>query len=118
MTAFTFGSGELFPLDENEIRKRKEQQISMKENGYEAAPNQIASLLQRPDHLEKLPQMRKRDDKKKNSFFLSPEECITAGYLQSKHPNITDYCSDRHFDSEFVTVLASGDEQEQVNFHG
>ncbi|VDK45743.1 unnamed protein product, partial [Cylicostephanus goldi] len=52
------------------------------------------------------------------SFFLSAEECITAGYLQSKHPNITDYCSDRHFGSKFVTVVASGDEQEQVNFHG
>ncbi|VDM72318.1 unnamed protein product [Strongylus vulgaris] len=54
----------------------------------------------------------------KDAFFLSAEECITAGYLQSKHPNITEYCSDRHFGSKFVTVVASGDEQEQVNFHG
>ncbi|VDO20863.1 unnamed protein product [Heligmosomoides polygyrus] len=54
----------------------------------------------------------------KHAFFLSAEECITAGYLQSKHPNITEYCSDRYFGSKFVTVVASGDEQEQVNFHG
>ncbi|WKX95112.1 hypothetical protein Q1695_011961 [Nippostrongylus brasiliensis] len=54
----------------------------------------------------------------KNAFFLSAEECITAGFLQSKHPNVTEYCSDRYFGSKFVTVVASGDEQEQVNFHG
>ncbi|ETN82076.1 nuclear protein localization protein 4-like protein [Necator americanus] len=54
----------------------------------------------------------------KDAFFLSAEECITAGYLQSKHPNVTDYCSERYFGSKFVTVVASGDEQEQVNFHG
>ncbi|EYC14583.1 hypothetical protein Y032_0040g293 [Ancylostoma ceylanicum] len=55
---------------------------------------------------------------RQDAFFLSAEECITAGYLQSKNPNITEYCSDRHFGSKFVTVVASGDEQEQVNFHG
>ncbi|KAK6037998.1 nuclear protein localization protein, partial [Cooperia oncophora] len=53
-----------------------------------------------------------------HAFFLSAEECITAGYLQSLHPNVTEYCSDRYFGSKFVTVVASGDEQEQVNFHG
>ncbi|KAE9415255.1 hypothetical protein Angca_005127, partial [Angiostrongylus cantonensis] len=54
----------------------------------------------------------------KDAFFLSAEECITAGFLQSIHPNVTEYCSDRYFGSKFVTVVASGDEQEQVNFHG
>ncbi|VDM58737.1 unnamed protein product [Angiostrongylus costaricensis] len=54
----------------------------------------------------------------KDAFFLSAEECITAGFLQSMHPNVTEYCSDRYFGSKFVTVVASGDEQEQVNFHG
>ncbi|KHJ89927.1 NPL4 family protein [Oesophagostomum dentatum] len=58
------------------------------------------------------------DPYEKDAFFLSAEECITAGYLQSKHPNVTEYCSDRYFGSKFVTVVASGDEQEQVNFHG
>ncbi|KAL6736224.1 NPL4 family protein [Ancylostoma duodenale] len=58
------------------------------------------------------------DPNEKDAFFLSAEECITAGYLQSKNPNITEYCSDRYFGSKFVTVVASGDEQEQVNFHG
>ncbi|VDL69963.1 unnamed protein product [Nippostrongylus brasiliensis] len=36
----------------------------MEENGYEAALEQIASLLQRPDQLEKLPELRKRADRK------------------------------------------------------
>ncbi|VDP28353.1 unnamed protein product [Heligmosomoides polygyrus] len=36
----------------------------MEENGYETALEQIASLLQRPDQLEKLPEMRKRADRK------------------------------------------------------
>ncbi|EYC14587.1 hypothetical protein Y032_0040g293 [Ancylostoma ceylanicum] len=66
-----------------------------------------------PDGVELL-----EDPNEKDAFFLSAEECITAGYLQSKNPNITEYCSDRHFGSKFVTVVASGDEQEQVNFHG
>ncbi|KAK6008886.1 nuclear protein localization protein [Ostertagia ostertagi] len=50
----------------------------------------------------------------KHAFFLSAEECITAGYLQSLYPNVTEYCSDRYFGSK----LSHGDEQEQVNFHG
>ncbi|KJH47302.1 nuclear protein localization protein 4 domain protein [Dictyocaulus viviparus] len=49
----------------------------------------------------------------KDAFFLSAEECITAGFFQSKYPNVTEYCSDRYFGSKFVTVVASGDEQEQ-----
>ncbi|CAI4232244.1 unnamed protein product [Auanema sp. JU1783] len=54
----------------------------------------------------------------KDTFLLSAEECITAGHLQSKYPNVTDYSTDRYFGSKFVTVVASGDENETVNFHG
>ncbi|CAO4368077.1 unnamed protein product [Caenorhabditis nigoni] len=54
----------------------------------------------------------------KDSFFLSAEECITAGMLQNAHPNVTDYSMDRRYGSKFVTVVASGDESMHVNFHG
>ncbi|PAV84703.1 hypothetical protein WR25_02252 isoform F [Diploscapter pachys] len=53
-----------------------------------------------------------------SSFLLSAEECITAGWLQNKHPNITQYSNERKFGSKFVTVVASGDENMHVNFHG
>ncbi|VDM46229.1 unnamed protein product [Toxocara canis] len=54
----------------------------------------------------------------KDSFFLSAQECITAGYLQNKYRNVTDFCSDRYFGSKFTTVIASGDQSEHINFSG
>ncbi|CAO4364033.1 unnamed protein product [Caenorhabditis nigoni] len=54
----------------------------------------------------------------KDSFFLSAEECITAGMLQNAHPNVTDYSVDRRYGSKFVTVVASGDESMKVNIRG
>ncbi|CAD6194468.1 unnamed protein product [Caenorhabditis auriculariae] len=54
----------------------------------------------------------------KDSYFLSAEECITAGNLQNKFKNLTEYCTDRYFGSKFVTIVASGDETLHVNFHG
>ncbi|GMR36479.1 hypothetical protein PMAYCL1PPCAC_06674 [Pristionchus mayeri] len=52
------------------------------------------------------------------SYLLSAEECITAGALQVKYPNPTQFCSDGVYGSKFVTVVASGDESEKVSFHG
>uniref|UniRef100_F1L0V5 Nuclear protein localization protein 4 n=1 Tax=Ascaris suum TaxID=6253 RepID=F1L0V5_ASCSU len=54
----------------------------------------------------------------KDSFFLSAKECITAGYFQNKYPNVTTFCSDRYFGSKFTTLVASGDQSEQINFNG
>jgi nuclear protein localization family protein 4 len=52
------------------------------------------------------------------SFLLSAAECITAGAFQSKYKNHTKYCTDGVFGSKFVTVVASGDKSEQINFSG
>lgn len=52
------------------------------------------------------------------TYFLSAEECITAGYFQSRHPNMTKYCMDGCFGSKFVTVLVTGDSNQQVQLYG
>ncbi|VDN52617.1 unnamed protein product [Dracunculus medinensis] len=54
----------------------------------------------------------------KDSFFLSAKECITAGWLQNKYPNITNYCTEGAFGSKFVTLVASGNESEHIHFSG
>jgi nuclear protein localization family protein 4 len=53
-----------------------------------------------------------------NSFFLSAEECITAGYLQNMFKNYTKFSSDGHFGSKFVTVVVTGDATNQIHFEG
>ncbi|VDK61665.1 unnamed protein product [Gongylonema pulchrum] len=45
---------------------------------------------------------------KRDSFFLTAQECITAGWLQNKYRNVTNFCSDGYFGSKFTTVVASG----------
>ncbi|KAI6208200.1 NPL4 domain containing protein [Aphelenchoides besseyi] len=52
------------------------------------------------------------------SFLMSAKECITAGAFQGKYKNLTQYCNDKYFGSKFVTVVASGDKDKHVNFHG
>lgn len=44
----------------------------------------------------------------KDSYFLSAEECITAGYFQNLHSNPCRLSRDGHFGSKFVTVVATG----------
>lgn len=53
-----------------------------------------------------------------NTFFLSADECIMAGYFQNKFRNYTRYSSDGYFGSKFVTVVVTGDEQNQIHFEG
>ena len=43
-----------------------------------------------------------------NTHFLSAQECITAGYFQSQHPNPCKYSSNGYFGSKFVTVCVTG----------
>lgn len=43
-----------------------------------------------------------------DTYFLSSEECITAGHFQNKHPNICRLSPDGHFGSKFVTAVATG----------
>ncbi|XP_063312362.1 nuclear protein localization protein 4 homolog [Pelobates fuscus] len=59
-----------------------------------------------------------RYSRNKDSYFLSAEECITAGYFQNKHPNLCRLSPDGHFGSKFVTVVATGGPDNQVHFEG
>lgn len=43
-----------------------------------------------------------------DTYYLSAEECITAGYFQNQQPNICRLSPDGHFGSKFVTVVATG----------
>lgn len=43
-----------------------------------------------------------------DTYYLSAEECITAGNFQNQHPNICRLSPDGHFGSKFVTVVATG----------
>ncbi|CAF1251123.1 unnamed protein product [Adineta ricciae] len=53
-----------------------------------------------------------------NSYFLSAQECITAAWLQNKHPNICKCSPDGYFGSKFVTVVVTGDASGQIHFEG
>uniref|UniRef100_A0A0N4ZEV7 MPN domain-containing protein n=1 Tax=Parastrongyloides trichosuri TaxID=131310 RepID=A0A0N4ZEV7_PARTI len=52
------------------------------------------------------------------SYLVSAEECITAGYLQSKHKNKSDFSTSGYFGSKFVTLIVSGDQTNQIHFSG
>ena len=43
-----------------------------------------------------------------DTYFLSAEECITAGYFQNIYKNYSKYSHDGYFGSKFVTVVVSG----------
>lgn len=49
---------------------------------------------------------------------MTASECITAAKLQSDNLNYTQYSSESTFGSKFVTVVASGDKNQQINFSG
>nr|SVE74169.1 EOG090X05T8 [Daphnia barbata] len=52
------------------------------------------------------------------THFLSAQECIMAGHLQSLHPNPCRFSSDGYFGSKFVTLCVTGDTQNQVHIEG
>uniref|UniRef100_A0A6Q2Z1I8 Nuclear protein localization protein 4 homolog n=1 Tax=Esox lucius TaxID=8010 RepID=A0A6Q2Z1I8_ESOLU len=54
----------------------------------------------------------------KDSYFLSAEECITAGHFQNLHSNPCRLSPDGHFGSKFITVVATGGPDNQVHFEG
>lgn len=49
-----------------------------------------------------------------NSFFLSADECITAGYFQNVYRNYTKFSADGYFGSKFVTVVVTGNLVERL----
>lgn len=53
-----------------------------------------------------------------STYFLSAKECIRAGHLQNIHPNKCRYASEESYGSKFVTVVASGNEENQISFEG
>ncbi|KAM8787326.1 nuclear protein localization protein 4 homolog isoform 2-T2 [Rhynchonycteris naso] len=59
-----------------------------------------------------------RYSRNKDTYFLSAEECITAGDFQNKHPNICRLSPNGHFGSKFVTAVATGGPDNQVHFEG
>ncbi|KFQ08205.1 Nuclear protein localization protein 4, partial [Haliaeetus albicilla] len=59
-----------------------------------------------------------RYSRNKDTYYLSAEECITAGNFQNQQPNICRLSPDGHFGSKFVTVVATGGPDNQVHFEG
>ena len=43
-----------------------------------------------------------------SSYFLTADECITAGYFQNIYKNCTRFSSEKYFGSKFVTVVVTG----------
>uniref|UniRef100_A0A915IGU7 MPN domain-containing protein n=1 Tax=Romanomermis culicivorax TaxID=13658 RepID=A0A915IGU7_ROMCU len=54
----------------------------------------------------------------KDTYFLSAEECITAGYFQNQYLNSSKYCTDGYFGSKFATVILTGDNEQQIQPFG
>lgn len=44
-----------------------------------------------------------------DTYFLSAQECIMAGYYQNRHPNPCKYASSGYYGSKFVTVCVTGE---------
>jgi nuclear protein localization family protein 4 len=44
-----------------------------------------------------------------DTYFLTAEECIMAGYFQNIYKNNTKYSSEGAFGSKFVTVVVTGE---------
>ncbi|KAK3529111.1 hypothetical protein QTP70_016546 [Hemibagrus guttatus] len=59
-----------------------------------------------------------RYTRNKDSYFLSSEECITAGHFQNQYSNPCRLSPDGQFGSKFVTVVATGGPDNQVHFEG
>ncbi|OQV20703.1 Nuclear protein localization protein 4-like protein [Hypsibius exemplaris] len=55
----------------------------------------------------------------KDTYFLTAEECITAAFFQSQHPNPCKLSSPSgQFGSKFVSVIVTGDQSSQIHFEG
>lgn len=53
-----------------------------------------------------------------DSHFLSGQECIMAGKFQSAHPNPCSLSPEGFFGSKFVTVVMTGDKENQIHPEG
>lgn len=53
-----------------------------------------------------------------DTYFLTADECIMAGYFQNIYKNCCKYSSEKFFGSKFVTVVVTGDAENQIQFQG
>ena len=53
-----------------------------------------------------------------DTYFLTADECIMAGHFQNVHKNVSKYSSENFFGSKFVTVVVTGDAENQIQFQG
>ena len=53
-----------------------------------------------------------------NTYFLSSQECIMAGYFQNSHPNPCRISPEGYFGSKFITVCVTGDSSNQIHMEG
>lgn len=53
-----------------------------------------------------------------DTYFLTADECIMAGHFQNIYRNPCRYSSEKHFGSKFVTVVVTGDSENQIHFQG
>ncbi|XP_045622608.2 nuclear protein localization protein 4 homolog [Procambarus clarkii] len=53
-----------------------------------------------------------------DTYFLSAHEVITAAHLQSLHPNPCRLSREGRYGSKFVTVIVTGDKNNQVHMEG
>lgn len=53
-----------------------------------------------------------------NNYFLTAQECVMAGYFQTIYPNICKLSNDGYFGSKFVTVIVTGDKNNQIHMEG
>lgn len=52
------------------------------------------------------------------THFLTAQECIMAGYLQNKYPNVCKQSPRGILGSKFVTVCVTGDAEKQIKMEG
>lgn len=52
------------------------------------------------------------------TYFMSAQECMMAAYFQTLHPNPCRLSPDGYFGSKFVTVVVTGDKQNQIHMEG
>jgi nuclear protein localization family protein 4 len=53
-----------------------------------------------------------------DSYFLSAQECMMAAYFQTSQPNPCRLSPDGYFGSKFVTVVVTGDKENQIHMEG
>lgn len=53
-----------------------------------------------------------------DTYFLSAQECMMAAHFQTIHPNPCRLSPDGYFGSKFVTVVVTGDKDNQIHMEG